>query len=120
MSKPITCIVCPKGCQVTVTVENGVFSTLGNACLRGKDYAIQETTEPKRMLTGTVKIIGASVARCPVVTSAPIRKEDQFKVMSLLEKVEVNAPVLMNQIVLHDVLNSGVDVLITRSMVKQQ
>lgn len=119
MSKTITCIVCPKGCQVTVTQENGVFTTIGNACQRGNVYGIQETTQPKRMLTGTIKIIGASISRCPVVTSAPINKEDQFKVMALLEKVEVTAPVFMNQIVLNNVLNSGVDILITRSMVKQ-
>jgi len=120
MNKPLICIVCPKGCKVTVTNQDGVYTTTGNACSRGNVYAIQETIAPKRILTSTIKINGASHQRCPVVSSAPIAKQDLFKALACLENIEVDAPVTMNTVVVQNVINSGVDILISRSMEKQQ
>jgi CxxC motif-containing protein len=116
MNKQLICIVCPKGCKVTVSEENGVYTTTGNACIRGNTYGIQEVIAPKRMLTSTIKIHKAAHSRCPVVSSGPIAKGDFFKVLALLETVEVTAPVTMKSIVLDNVLNSGIDILISRSM----
>lgn len=118
MNKELICIVCPKGCRVTVSEENGQLKTTGNACIRGNVYAIQEATAPKRMLTSTIRIHGALHARCPVVSSAPLPKESILSVIELLEKVEVTAPVTMKTIVLENVNQSGVDILISRNMEK--
>lgn len=120
MNKELICIVCPKGCRVTVLEENGIYSTTGNACARGNVYGIQETIAPKRMLTSTIKIHNAAHARCPVVSSGPLPKGDLFKVLALLEKVEVMAPVTMKSVVVENVLNSGIDILISRSMEEKQ
>lgn len=118
MNKELICIVCPKGCKVTVSEVNGQWITTGNACIRGNVYGIQEATAPKRMLTSTIKIHGAAFARCPVVSSAPLPKESLFDVLKQLEKVEVTAPVTMKTIVLANVNQSGVDILISRNMEK--
>lgn len=119
MNKQLICIICPKGCKVTVTETNGAYTTTGNACLRGNVYGIQEAIEPKRVLTSTVKIVDAVHQRCPVVSSAPIRKEDIFKVINILETLEVQAPILMNQVIYSNILQSGIDILASRTMVKQ-
>lgn len=116
MNKQLICIVCPKGCKVTVSDETGSLTTTGNSCIRGNLYGIQEVTDPKRMLTSTIKIHHATHERCPVVSSKPLPKGDLFKVLALLEKVEVSAPVFMNTVVLRNVLDSGVDILISRTM----
>ena len=40
------------GCEMTVTIENGVVTNVvGNTCPRGKKYAEVEVTAPKRMLS---------------------------------------------------------------------
>lgn len=119
MNKQVICIVCPKGCKVTVSEQDGVFTTSGNACLRGNVYGIQEATEPKRILTSTVKITGASIPRCPVVSSLPILKDDLFKVIQLLESVEISAPVYVNQIICANVLGSGIDMIASKTMEKK-
>ena len=116
MNKHLICLVCPKGGTVTVSEVNGVYTTTGNACARGNVYGIQEAIAPKRMLTSTIRIHNASHARCPVVSSAPLPKGDLFKVLALLENIEVTAPVVMNTVILDNVLNSGVNILISRSM----
>ena len=41
--KELTCIVCPRGCRLKVD-DNMEVS--GNACPRGKIYAINELTHP--------------------------------------------------------------------------
>ena len=51
--KEFICIVCPKGCRLTVD-DNGNVS--GNTCIRGEKYGKQEAIDPKRTLTSTVKI----------------------------------------------------------------
>jgi len=118
MNKQVICIVCPKGCKVLVSEENGNYTTTGNACIRGNVYGIQEAIHPKRMLTSTVKITGALHQRCPVVSSAPIDKEALFEVIKVLETISLSAPVTIEQIICHNVCNTGVDILVSRSMGK--
>ena len=45
--RDLTCIGCPLGCQITVTMENGeVTDVKGNTCPRGDKYAREEVTNP--------------------------------------------------------------------------
>ena len=51
--KEFVCIECPKGCRLKVDDDMNVT---GNTCPRGKVYAINEMTCPKRVITSTVVI----------------------------------------------------------------
>ena len=56
----ITCISCPVGCRMTVTLDNGVFvSVTGNTCKRGEVYAKQECVAPQRMVTAVIPVKGS-------------------------------------------------------------
>ena len=57
MTKELTCVVCPAGCPMTVTLdENGnVVSVTGNTCARGKKYAESEITK-QQMANPTVDV----------------------------------------------------------------
>ena len=56
-TKTMNCIMCPMGCEMTVTLEDGKFvSVTGNSCPRGAKYAETEVTDPRRMLTTTIRI----------------------------------------------------------------
>ena len=58
----LTCIRCPLGCQITVTLENGeVKDVTGNTCPRGDQYARKEVTNPTRVVTSIVKVEGGYV-----------------------------------------------------------
>ena len=55
----LTCISCPMGCQITVEMDGSeVLSVTGNTCKRGDVYARKEVTNPTRIVTSTVKVIG--------------------------------------------------------------
>jgi len=116
----MTCIVCPIGCHVEIWKEDGAFVVTGNQCPRGKAYAIKELTNPTRMIPTTVIISGAKLSRLPVKTSEPVPKGDIFKVMDVINKVKVEAPITVGDVIIEDVLGLGVDIVATRSMEKTE
>lgn len=111
--KELICIVCPKGCRLTVDDK---LNVTGNGCNRGIKYAIDELTNPTRMITSTVKVEGGKLSRLPVVTSAPVPKDLIFDVMKEINKISVVAPVKVKAVVLKNVLNLGVDIVATRDI----
>lgn len=50
----VTCTLCPKGCQVRIAPADWIVT--GNGCPRGKAFAIQEMTDPCRILTTTIRV----------------------------------------------------------------
>ncbi len=118
MKQELTCIVCPRGCLIQLIKENEVYICSGNQCKRGEVYAIQEVSEPRRMLTTTVSIKGSKLKRCPVVSRSAIRKEDIFKMIDELEKVVLQAPIQVNDVVISNILDSGIDIIASRSIKK--
>lgn len=113
--KELVCIVCPKGCRLQVDEKHG-YAVTGNRCLRGAEYGKSELLHPTRVLTSTVCIQGALHRRLPVKTTAPIPKELMFQAMDALNGVRLTAPVHLGQVVIHDLLGTGVDVVATREM----
>lgn len=111
--KELICIVCPKGCRLKVDRDNNVT---GNACPRGEKYALAEITNPTRMLTTTVRIYNAIHPRLPVKTSSPIPKGKMFEVMELIDGIRVAAPVAIGDVIVHDVLGTGVDIIACADM----
>jgi len=111
------CITCPVGCSLEVTHEGKtVIKVEGNQCKRGVEYAEAELTDPRRMVTTTVKVRGGVHPLVPVYTAAPIPKPLIFDLLSELRKVELQAPVQVDQPVLKNALGTGVDVLASRNL----
>ncbi len=109
------CIVCPRGCHLEVDENNKVT---GNFCKRGETYAITEMTNPTRMITSTIKVKNGMIKRVPVATSAPIPKNRIFDCMAEINKAEVEAPVVIKQKIITNVLNLGIDIVSTRNIDK--
>ena len=73
--RKLTCISCPMGCQITVEMDgNEVVSVTGNTCERGAVYARKEVTNPTRIVTSTVKVIGGKADMVSVKTKEDIPK----------------------------------------------
>ena len=112
----IICVVCPKGCHLKVEENNGDYSVTGNACRRGIKYGINEMTAPKRVITSTVKITGGIHKRLPVMTNGDIPKDLNFKCMDVINSIEVVSPVKSGDIIVPNILDTGVDLVATRNM----
>jgi CxxC motif-containing protein len=113
----LICITCPMGCTLDVTREGDTIVEVdGATCKRGEDYAEEELTDPRRMVTTTVRVTGGLHPLLPVYTSAPIPKARIFGLLEEIRKVEVEAPVKMGEAVLEDVVGTKVKVLASRDM----
>lgn len=115
--RELTCIGCPKGCHMTVTIENGEITKVsGNTCKTGDTYARKEILSPSRIVTSTVRVEGGELPVVPVKTKEDIPKDKIFDVMEEMKKVTVQAPVLLGEVIINDVCGTGVDVVATRYM----
>ncbi len=114
--KIITCINCPMGCRMTVSMENGeVRSVTGNTCKRGETYAKQECTMPLRMVTAVVPVDGSPMP-LSVKTEKPIPKASIHDCMRALADVHPSLPIREKDVVLADVCGTGVNIIATRNL----
>lgn len=114
-----TCIVCPKGCQLTIEEINKderIINVSGNQCKRGEAFAKEEMYSPKRTLQTTVKTAFPDFERLPVKTSDSIPKDMMFDVMKIAKKVIIKKPIKIGDIVAENVLGTGVDLIATASI----
>ena len=119
MKRELICIVCPMGCHCSIeedATEPKGYKISGITCKRGEDYAIKEITEPTRMLTSTIRIVGARLPRLPVRTSGAIPKERIFECMGMINALEAAHPIDMGQILIKDLFGTGVNLIASRSL----
>ena len=114
----LICINCPKGCHMTVEKKDDEIFVEGNSCDKGKTYAISEMTNPLRTLTTTIPIKSKEYGRLPVISSAPLPKGKILDVMKQLKSVEAKAPIHINDVIVRDILNLGVDIISSKSIEK--
>lgn len=112
--KELICICCPNGCHLTVNLEENTVK--GNKCPRGAKYGISELTHPVRIVTTTVKIEGAQHNVLPVRTEKEIPKELMFEAIKEIDKTTVKAPVKEGQVIIENLLDTGVSVISSRNM----
>lgn len=117
--RELTCIGCPLGCALTVTLENGaVQSVQGNTCPRGDAYARKEVTAPTRIVTSTVRVTGGTLPAVSVKTAGDIPKGKIFDCVRALKDVAVPAPVRIGQVIVPDVAGTGVAIVATKNIDK--
>ena len=127
MNRTLTCILCPNGCELQIAYEaaaeeNGsgesvkLLSVSGNKCPRGMEYAKQEIVNPMRNIASSVTLVGGAMPLVSVRLTGPIPKAKIMDVMDVIRSVSVQAPVKIGDVIIHDVLGLGVDVVATRNV----
>lgn len=139
ITRELTCINCPLGCQVSVTYEEArgedkqraglpdtpgsasspritILSVTGNSCPRGDRYARSEVTDPRRTVTTTVPVVGSATEHMlSVKTATDIPKGKMLDCVAALHKVVAHAPVHIGDVILPNVCGTGVDVVATKN-----
>lgn len=116
MKQNVTCTVCPMGCRMTLTKVNEEYKIEGNNCKRGAKYALEEISNPKRVITSTVRIEGSYLKLLPVKTDGAVPKSLMMKVMAILDKVKVQSPIEAGDIIVKDILGTGVNIISTKKL----
>ena len=111
--KELTCIVCPRGCRLKVD-DN--MEVTGNACPRGKIYAVNELTNPTRTITSSIRVSNRPYTLVSVKTDKPIPKGKMFDVMKEIDKLSVAAPTKVGQVVKEGILGLDANIIITKNI----
>ena len=113
MNREFTCIVCPRGCHITVDEANNVS---GNFCPRGKIYVLKEISAPERTLTSSIRVTNRENCVVSVKTSKPIPKGKIFEMMEVVNSLHAEAPVHVGDVVSHNPLGLDTDIVITKNI----
>ena len=107
MERKLTCIVCPLGCELCVTLEDGkVKAVSGNTCPRGKVYAENECISPMRTVTSTVRCADGSMVA--VKTDRAIPKDKMTECMQKINATVASLPIAVGDVIIEDVFGSRV------------
>ncbi len=121
---PLTCIICPMGCSMEVEVETDadgnkkVLSVKDNGCKRGEQYASKELQNPTRTLTSTIKVNGGVLPVVPVKTAGEVPKNMLLQCMEVVRRASCKAPVKRGDILLYDLLGTGINVIACSDVAK--
>lgn len=108
MNRELTCIICPRGCSLSVTIDGEAVTVSGNSCPKGEKYGIEECTHPTRTVTSIVRVENRENTMVSVKTAAPVPKEKIFDVMEMIRKTTVKAPVKIGDVILTDVFGTEI------------
>ena len=111
MQKEIICIVCPRGCHMNVQILDNAITVEGNACKRGREFAILEMTAPKRSLTTTVRTVYSHFPVLPVRTDTQLPKDLLLEAMKVIDDTIVDYMVKMHDVIIKDILGTGCNII---------
>ena len=116
-----TCIGCPIGCMLDVTMmsEDDILVE-GNLCAIGDRYGKKEIVNPVRMVTSTVFV---EYGMRPVVSVKTDKEIDKHKIIDLVKElsdVVVKAPVHIGDVLVENILSSGVNMIATSEVLEKE
>lgn len=117
VSDRLTCVLCPAGCELEVRRDDSTeVEVSGNQCDKGIPFAVEEILHPKRNLATSVPVRGTSSKMVSVRLSGPVPREMIFPILAEIARLRPEAPVNRGQVLIADVLGTGVDVIATRAV----
>jgi len=118
--KKMTCLLCPTGCRLTVEwiadPKPIVQRVRGMMCEKGQNYAFEEITRPLRILTTTILVSNGTRRMTSVKTATPISKQSIPHALKELKLLVIPAPVYLGQILIKDIVGTGVSIVATRAV----
>lgn len=120
MTKELVCIVCPRSCRMTITSEGDELVVTGNTCKRGKEFAINEMTDPRRTVCTTVRTSFPSVPVLPVRVSGAIPKNKIFDLMHEVNRITISKRIGREEVIVPNILDLGVDLIATSNILKDE
>lgn len=108
------CINCPKGCRINAQQQGTSWLIEGNDCSRGESYAMQELTDPRRILTALMRPEGAK-RPVSVKTDRPVPKAKLMECAATIYGVHPKLPIAAGDVLIENLCQTGARVIATRS-----
>ncbi len=117
MLKEYTCIMCPRGCDICAQLENEeILFIEGASCQKGTDYVKQELTDPRRNIATSVLVENGTLPIVSVKLDSQIPKNKIFETMEVIKRFKVQAPVMIGQVLIENILDLNCNVVATNKV----
>lgn len=117
MIERLTCLLCPIGCELDVEPKGDAVRVQGQQCDKGIDFAAEEILRPKRNLATSVPLSGTEDRMVSVRLSDRVPRDMIFLILKEIAALRPAAPVRRGDVLIADVLGTGVDVIATRTVI---
>ncbi|MBR2365056.1 MAG: DUF1667 domain-containing protein [Lentisphaeria bacterium] len=116
--RKMICIMCPASCHLEITEKGkeGEYLVTGNRCPGGKNYALNEMRDPKRIVTAVVASDSTKIPCIPVKTDLPLQMDLIRGLLQKLFSMKIHVPVQCGDVLIKNYKDTGVSVVITRSV----
>ena len=116
MTKRMICIECPKGCSLTVDIDDDkALKVTGAKCPKGILYASSEIENPTRIFTSTVLGEGLTLKLIPVRTDRAIPKKFMQRAAQEAMSIKINKPIRSGDTIVNNFIAPGVKLIATRN-----
>ncbi len=109
--KNFICTACPRGCRLTVEINDDNISVSGNKCSKGNSYGKEEAVCPMRVLTTTVATSIKEMPRLPVKSSKAVPLKNFPEYMRLVRQIKINEKKLPGNVIIKNFAESGADLI---------
>jgi CxxC motif-containing protein len=116
MTDRLTCILCPVGCELEVERAGDGLEVRGSQCEKGIGFAEDEVLHPIRNLATSVPLLGTASQMVSVRLSGPVPRDMIFPILAKIAGLRPERPVRRGQVLIPNVLGTGVDVIATRTV----
>lgn len=121
--KKIICTNCPLGCKINLVYADAdeveIIEAQGNRCKRGLEFAKQEITDPLRVVVTSVRVEDGEIPMASVRSDKPVPLRLMEEIMGVIKQTKVSAPVKRGDIIIENVLNTGANIISTRTVNKK-
>jgi Uncharacterized protein with conserved CXXC pairs len=114
--KEVICNSCNKMCILSIDKYENNIDIYGNKCDEGINYANIEINNNKSIFTTLVRIKGAKYNVVSVKSSKPLDKNIWIECSKALGRLYVGAPIKAGDIICKNILNTGADIICTKSI----
>ncbi|MDR0503783.1 MAG: DUF1667 domain-containing protein [Treponema sp.] len=118
--KEITCITCPIGCRISVTLNNGAYYFIGNKCEKGAMFAENEIKSPVRSLTTTVRTVFPDAPVLPVRTRGDVPKQKIKDIIRELSDIIITKRIGIGETVVAGISGTGCDIIAASNILKEK
>jgi CxxC motif-containing protein len=114
--KEVICNSCNEMCILSIDKYDNNMDVYGNKCDEGINYANVEINNNKSIFTTLVRIKGAKYNVVSVKSSKPLDKNIWIECSKALGRIYVGAPIKAGDIICKNILNTGADIICTKSI----
>jgi len=115
----LICISCPVGCPLIVEVDGTEMTVNGHKCRLGITYATKEVTDPRRLITTSMKVFNEDATAyqlMSVKTDKDIPKAQIMTCVKAIKAIKVQGDFSVGDVVIKNILDLDVNIVATRDI----